>query len=93
MPHGRRFSALEVQVAALNRVAQVAGVGLGEVDLGMVPQRRVVEMARRGMTSNATDLRCTMPYSRVGTEYAGKGPPAGYNRWSGWVCIRDRKHG
>jgi TnpA family transposase len=72
----RRFSALEVLrrgpvdrtgkalVAALNRVARVAGIGLGEVDLGVVPQRRVVELARRGMTSNATDLRRTMPYSK-----------------------------
>jgi hypothetical protein len=37
---------------------------LGEVDLAVVPQRRVVELARRGMTSNATDLRRMMPYSK-----------------------------
>jgi TnpA family transposase len=76
VPEDRRFSALEVLrrgpvdrtgkalVAALNRVAKVAGIGLGEVDLAVVPQRRVVELARRGMTSNATDLRRTMPYSK-----------------------------
>jgi hypothetical protein len=76
VPADRRFSALEVLrrgpvdrtgkalVAALIRVAWVAGIGLGEVDLGVVPARRVVELARRGMTSNATDLRRTMPYSK-----------------------------
>ncbi|MGH4007657.1 MAG: DUF4158 domain-containing protein [Pseudonocardiaceae bacterium] len=76
VPEDRRFSALEVLrrgpvdrtgkalVAALNRVAKVAGIGLGEVDLGVVPQRRVVELARQGMTSNATDLRRMMPYSK-----------------------------
>ncbi|MGH3821847.1 MAG: DUF4158 domain-containing protein [Pseudonocardiaceae bacterium] len=76
VPGDRRFSALEVLrrgpvdrtgkalCAALNRVAQVAGIGLGGVDLGVVPQRRVVDLARRGMTSNATDLRRTMPYSK-----------------------------
>jgi TnpA family transposase len=72
----RRFSALEllrrgpvdrtgkVLVAALNRVAGVAGIGLGAVDLAMVPPRRVVDLARRGMTSNATDLRRTTPYPK-----------------------------
>jgi hypothetical protein len=60
VPADRRFSALEVLrrgpvdrtgkalVAALTRVARVAGIGLGEVDLAVVPQRRVVELARRG---------------------------------------------
>lgn len=76
VPENRRFSALEMLrrgpvdrtgkalVAALNRVARVAGIGLGEVDLAVVPQRRMVELARRGMTSNATDLRRTTPYSK-----------------------------
>jgi len=79
VPDDCRFSALEVLrrgpvdrtskalVAALTRVAKVAGIGLGEVDLGVVPPRRVVELARRGMTSNATDLRRTMRSARSRT--------------------------
>jgi Domain of unknown function (DUF4158) len=63
VPGDRRFSALELLrrgpvdrtgkalVAALNRVARVAGIGLGEVDLAMVPPRRVVDLARRGGTT------------------------------------------
>jgi hypothetical protein len=71
VPNDRRFSALEVLrrgpvdrtgKALVVALARVAGIGLGEVDLGVVPPRRVVDLARRGMTSNATDLRRTMPY-------------------------------
>lgn len=36
-------------VAALDRVAEVAGLGLGAVALDGVPQRRIVELARWGM--------------------------------------------
>lgn len=76
VPEDRRLSALEVLrrgpvdrtgkalVAALNRVSQVVGIGLGGVELGVVPRRRVVDLARRGMTSNATDLRRTTPYDK-----------------------------
>lgn len=76
VPGDRRFSALELLrrgpgdrtgkalVAALNRVARVAGIGLDAVDLAVVPPRRVVDLARRGMTSNATDLRRMTPYSK-----------------------------
>ncbi|MGH3769501.1 MAG: Tn3 family transposase [Pseudonocardiaceae bacterium] len=76
VPDDRRFSPLEVLrrgpvdrtgkalVAALDRVVRVAGIGLGKVDLAVVPQRRVVELARRGMTSSATDLRRMTPYSK-----------------------------
>lgn len=44
-------------VAALLRVAAVAGIGLGEVDLSVVPRRRVVELARYGRDATATTLR------------------------------------
>lgn len=76
LPQGRRHSALELLrrgpvdrtgkalVAACHRIAQVAEIGVGDVDLGAVPQRRAVDLARRGMTSNATDLRRTRPYPK-----------------------------
>jgi hypothetical protein len=51
-------------VAALGRVAQVAGIGVGTVDVAVVPQRRLVDLARRGMAAHATDLRRTRPYSK-----------------------------
>jgi hypothetical protein len=44
-------------VTALNRVAVVAGIGLGEVDLSVLPQRRVIELARYGREATATALR------------------------------------
>jgi TnpA family transposase len=60
-PVDRTASAL---VRALTRVAEVAGIGLGAVDLSVVPQRRVVDLARAGMTSNATSLRRRSPYEK-----------------------------
>jgi hypothetical protein len=55
-------------VKALARVAEVAGIGLGGLDLSVVPQRRVVDLARAGMTANATSLRERQRYvKRVAT--------------------------
>jgi len=76
VPEGERISALEwlrreptgdtaaTLVKALGRVAEVAGIGLGGVDLSVVPQRRVVDLARVGMTANATSLRQRQPYAK-----------------------------
>ncbi|GAA2533597.1 hypothetical protein GCM10010201_36230 [Pilimelia columellifera subsp. columellifera] len=73
---GQRISALEwlrreptgdtatALVKALSRVAEVAGIGLGGVDMSVVPQRRVVDLARVGMTANATALRMRTPYAK-----------------------------
>ena len=44
-------------VRALDRVSEIAGHGLGGVDLSVVPQRRVVALARYGMAAKATALR------------------------------------
>ncbi|HYR64446.1 MAG TPA: DUF4158 domain-containing protein, partial [Actinomycetota bacterium] len=44
-------------LAALDRVAEIAAFGLGNIDLGAVPRRRVVELARYGMAGKATLLR------------------------------------
>ena len=60
---------------ALERIAKVNGIGLGEMDLSAVPRRRVVDLARTGMRANATDLRRMSPYSKrlatlLGTEPA-----------------------
>ena len=51
-------------IKALDRVAEVAGFGLGPLDLHAVPQRRVVELARWGMAGKATALR-RHPYSKT----------------------------
>ncbi len=75
VPDGARFSDLErlrngprtrsgkAMVAALDRVAEVAALGLGSLRLDEVPQRRVVELARWGMAGKAPALR-RHPYSR-----------------------------
>jgi hypothetical protein len=69
VPPGERVSPLEKLrngpkettavglVAGLLRVAAVAGIGLGEVDLSVVLQRRVIELARYGREATATTLR------------------------------------
>ena len=44
-------------VRALRRVSDVAGLGLGGLDVSAVPHRRVVALARYGMAAKATALR------------------------------------
>lgn len=44
-------------VVALERVAELAGLGFGSLDLSGVPPRRVVELARWGMAGKAPALR------------------------------------
>ncbi len=51
-------------VAALDRVAAVERIGVAGADLGMVPQRRVRELARDGMVRNATALRRRRPHDK-----------------------------
>ena len=75
VPEGKTVSALERlrkaprspsgrnMVNALDRVAEVSGLGLGTLDLHAVPRRRVVELARWGMSGKATALR-RHPHSR-----------------------------
>ncbi|MFL6111754.1 MAG: DUF4158 domain-containing protein, partial [Catenulispora sp.] len=50
-------------VRALQRAGEVAGLGLGGVDVGVVPRRRVWELARYGLEAKAPTLR-RHPYSR-----------------------------
>ena len=69
VPEGARVSDLERlrkaprppsgrnMVRSLNRVAEVAGLGVGALGLDAVPHRRVVELARWGMSGTATALR------------------------------------
>ncbi|MEK8105257.1 hypothetical protein NKG94_08850 [Micromonospora sp. M12] len=76
VPEGQRISALErlrreptgdtalALVKALGRAAEVTGIGLGGLDLSVVPHRRVVDLARSGMTANATSLRKRTPYAK-----------------------------
>jgi hypothetical protein len=49
-------------IKALRRVGEVAGADLGDVDVTVVPQRRLRELARDGMMRNATALRRRRPY-------------------------------
>lgn len=44
-------------VAALERVAEVAGLGFDSLKLEAIPQRRIVELARWGMAGKAPALR------------------------------------
>lgn len=69
VPDGQKASALESwragpknatgkgMVAALRRAAGVAGVGVGGLDVDVVPHRRVAELARYGMEAKAPLLR------------------------------------
>lgn len=50
-------------VRALLRAGEVAGLGLGALDVGVVPRRRVWELARYGLEAKAPTLR-QHPYSR-----------------------------
>ena len=50
-------------VAALDRVAEIIGLGVGSAGLEAVPPRRVLELARYGMNAKAPFLR-RHPYSR-----------------------------
>lgn len=54
---GQRHTTAKALVAALERVAAVAGIGLGTVDLSVVPRRRVIELAKYGRAATATTLR------------------------------------
>jgi TnpA family transposase len=75
VPEGSRFSQLERlrtpvtrtsgtgMVRALQRAGEVAGLGLGGLDVGVVPRRRVWELARYGLEAKAPTLR-RHPYSR-----------------------------
>lgn len=68
VPAGCRVSVLEElrtgprtlsglgMVKALHRVSELAGLGVGGLDLGGVPARRVVELARYGMAAKAPAL-------------------------------------
>jgi len=75
IPDGARTSELErlrrgptrvsgrAMVAALDRVSELTAIGVGRVELGAVPRRRVIELARYGMAGKAPALR-RHPYAR-----------------------------
>ena len=43
--------------AALDRVSELTAIGVSQVEIGAVPQRRMIELARYGMTGKAPALR------------------------------------
>ena len=55
--HGPVMASGRSLALSLDRVAQIAGFGFGDVDLSAVPRRRVMELARYGMAGKATLLR------------------------------------
>lgn len=69
IPEGARTSDLErlrrgptrvsgrAMGAALDRVSELSAVGVGQVEVGAVPWRRVIELARYGMAGKAPALR------------------------------------
>jgi hypothetical protein len=75
VPEGQRRSQLDLwrrgerstsgrgMVAALTRVASIAGLGMRRVDVAGVPTRRVIELARYGMAAKAPKL-ARHPYRR-----------------------------
>lgn len=54
-------------VAALDRINEIAALGVSDVDMGVVPVRRVRELARWGMTAKAPALRRHLPERRTAT--------------------------
>lgn len=61
MPSGKGL------VAALDRINKISDLGVSDVDLGVVPVRRVRELARWGMTAKAPALRRHLPARRTAT--------------------------
>jgi hypothetical protein len=69
IPDGARTSDLErlrrgptrvsgrAMSAALDRVSELSAIGVGQVEIGAVPRRRVIELARYGMAGKAPALR------------------------------------
>jgi TnpA family transposase len=80
VPEGARYSELETWrkgpqkptgrglERALNRTAEIGGVGIGRLDLeAHVPRRRITDLARHGMTARAQALRRHGAPRRLGT--------------------------
>src|SRR5699024_3534503 len=61
--HAERSTSGRGMVAALDRVSQLAGLGMGTVDVTGVPTRRLIELARYGMAAKAPKL-ARHPYRR-----------------------------
>jgi hypothetical protein len=69
IPDGARTSDLErlrrgptrvsgrAMAAALDRVSELTAIAVGQVEIGAVPRRRVIELARYGMAGKAPALR------------------------------------
>jgi hypothetical protein len=65
IPDGARTSDLErlrrgptrvsgrAMAAALDRVSELTAIGISQVEIGAVPRRRVIELARYGMAGKA----------------------------------------
>ncbi len=60
-------------VRALERVAEIAGLGAGEVDLSEIPAGRVQVLARHGLSSDAAMLRRLPEHRRWATMVATAG--------------------
>jgi TnpA family transposase len=53
---GERSSTGKGMVAALDRVTSITAVGIGTLDIGAIPKRRLIELARYGIAAKAPKL-------------------------------------
>jgi hypothetical protein len=60
-------------VKALDRVSEIAGLGVGGIDLSGVPARRVAELARYGLSGKAPALKRHPAERRLATMLAAVG--------------------
>jgi TnpA family transposase len=65
--HKERASSGRGMVAALDRVAQIAGLRMRAVDLAVVPTRRLIQLARYGLEAKAPKLARHPPTRKIAT--------------------------
>ncbi|MGH3899774.1 MAG: hypothetical protein ACRDTA_16320 [Pseudonocardiaceae bacterium] len=96
---GQRYSRLDTlrrpptnvsgpaMIGALERAAEILGLGCGQVDASVVPPRRLAELSRYGMEGKATLLRRHADSRRLATLLAPPWSTCRPARWTTpWTC-------